>query len=74
MSELEGTFTVISDNPLLSQMRKEKPETLSCLPEGAQLARGSSRRDTWVSSTAPCVEDANPFLKLKSIDIKANPT
>ena len=48
------------------------PETLNHLPEGAQLARGSSRREMGLS-TARSVEDANPFFKLKSIDIKAHP-
>lgn len=72
MSELEGTFRVISHNPLLSQIREKMPETLNHLPEGAQLARGSSRREMGLS-TARGVEDANPFFKLKSIDIKAHP-
>ena len=72
MSELEGTFRVISHNPLLSQIRKEMPESLNHLPEGAQLARGSSRRGLGLS-TARGVEDANPFFKLKSIDIKEHP-
>lgn len=52
MSELEGTFREISYNPSLSQMRKEMPETLNHLPEGAQLAGSASRRGAGLS-TAP---------------------
>lgn len=65
MSALAGPFGVSSSNPLLAQMREEMPETLGHLPGGAHLARGSSRREPWVSFHPHYgVEDANPFFKL----------
>lgn len=49
MLALERPFRMSSYNPLLPQMKKEMAETLGHLPEGAHLARGSSRREPRVS-------------------------
>lgn len=73
MAALEGPFRVNSYNPLLPQMRKDKPETLGHLPRGCTSDERLKQEGDLGLFPPRCGAEASIHFSNIITDIKANP-